>query len=271
MQRYCDCSTPPDLAPARRVAAVSRKTVVVTVALGIAVSLSIPAPPAAAQSAPAGTTERPGPASLQSAATTASGSASVPTTSETSETPRANDAGQSDTRSQSSTANTDTAQTWDVHGLLGVTTNRANDVLAYALSHIGVRYRRGGNSPERGFDCSGLVRWVYNRTSGIMLPRRADQIAKVGTAVPKDQLQPGDLVFFNTLRRTFSHVGIYLGDGQFLHAPRSGGKVRVENLDQTYWKKRWNGARRLDDGAGIGVSGSAPLQIEATSMPLSIR
>ena len=124
---------------------------------------------------------------------------------------------------------------------------RVTTLLSTALSYIGVRYRYGGNTPERGFDCSGLVRWVYNRTWGVMLPRRANEIAKVGTEVSKEQLQPGDLVFFNTLRRTFSHVGIYLGDGEFLHAPRRGAKVRVEKLDDAYWTKRWNGARRLDE------------------------
>lgn len=125
--------------------------------------------------------------------------------------------------------------------------HRITALLSTALSYIGVRYRYGGNTPERGFDCSGLVRWVYNRTWGVMLPRRANEIAKVGTEVPKEQLKPGDLVFFNTLRRAFSHVGIYLGDGEFLHAPRRGAKVRVEKLDDAYWAKRWNGARRLDE------------------------
>lgn len=126
-------------------------------------------------------------------------------------------------------------------------TSQVEESLAFALSHVGVRYKYGGNTPERGFDCSGLVRWVYNRTWGLMLPRRAKEMAQLGTEVDKSELQPGDLVFFNTLRRTFSHVGIYLGDGQFLHAPSSGGKVRVDNLDANYWQKHWNGARRLVD------------------------
>lgn len=125
--------------------------------------------------------------------------------------------------------------------------SRVEQSLAFALSHVGVRYKYGGNTPERGFDCSGLVRWVYNRTWGLMLPRRAKEMAQLGTEVDKTELQPGDLVFFNTLRRTFSHVGIYLGDGQFLHAPSSGGKVRVDNLDENYWQKHWNGARRVVD------------------------
>lgn len=149
--------------------------------------------------------------------------------------------------------------------------SRVDELLSNALSYIGVRYRYGGNTPERGFDCSGLVRWVYNRTWGVMLPRRAAEIAKVGTNVPKEQLQPGDLVFFNTLRRTFSHVGIYLGDGQFLHAPRAGGKVRVEKLDQAYWMKRWNGARRLDGDETPAVPEATPrVAVEATAAPRAV-
>ncbi len=146
------------------------------------------------------------------------------------------------------------------------TSDRIGNLVSNALSYIGVRYRYGGNTPEHGFDCSGLVRWVYNRTWGVMLPRRASEIAKVGTDIPKDQLKPGDLVFFNTLRRTFSHVGIYLGDGQFLHAPRSGGKVRVEKLDESYWAKRWDGARRLEDApTALDTSPPPTTLIEAST------
>jgi len=130
--------------------------------------------------------------------------------------------------------------------LLGSATERANEMIFYALSHLGVRYKYGGDNPDKGFDCSGLVRWVFNRTWGIMLPRRSEQIADAGKEVSRDQLRPGDLVFFNTLRRAYSHVGIYLGDGRFLHAPSSGGQVRIESIDIPYWQQRWNGARRLD-------------------------
>ncbi|HEU4621502.1 MAG TPA: C40 family peptidase [Burkholderiaceae bacterium] len=132
-------------------------------------------------------------------------------------------------------------------GLWSNATQRANDILTAALAHIGVRYRFGGNTPETGFDCSGLVRWVFDRTWGVVLPRRAEEMAQLGTQVPRDQLKPGDLVFFNTLKRQFSHIGIYIGGGQFVHAPRSGGAVRVESLDQSYWQARWNGARRLEN------------------------
>jgi cell wall-associated NlpC family hydrolase len=114
-----------------------------------------------------------------------------------------------------------------------------------ALALIGVRYRRGGTSPETGFDCSGFVGHVFREGMGLILPRTSREISKEGQAIKKNELQPGDLVFFNTMRRTFSHVGIYLGEGQFIHSPRSGGKVRVEDMRDSYWAKRYEGARRV--------------------------
>ena len=114
-----------------------------------------------------------------------------------------------------------------------------------ALNLIGVRYKRGGTSPETGFDCSGFVVHVFREGMGLILPRTSREISKEGAAVKKSELQPGDLVFFNTMRRTFSHVGIYLGEGQFIHSPRSGGKVRIENMRDAYWAKRYEGARRV--------------------------
>ncbi|CAN5252627.1 hypothetical protein BH09PSE6_BH09PSE6_17110 [soil metagenome] len=115
-----------------------------------------------------------------------------------------------------------------------------------ALSNVGTRYRYGGSTPQTGFDCSGLVRWVFDRSIGMTLPRRAVEIAQMGAKVDLQSLKPGDLVFFNTLRRSFSHVGIYLGDGQFVHAPSKGGAVRVETIADSYWQKRFTGARRID-------------------------
>lgn len=120
-------------------------------------------------------------------------------------------------------------------------------VIDDALAHLGTRYRFGGSTPQTGFDCSGLVRWVFDRTLGLSLPRRAAEIAQVGAKVDLDRLKPGDLVFFNTLRRGFSHVGIYLGEGRFVHAPSRGGAVRVEALDDRYWRTRFNGGRRVVD------------------------
>lgn len=115
-----------------------------------------------------------------------------------------------------------------------------------ALQFLGVKYRYGGDGPSEGFDCSGLVAYAAEKSLGLKLPRTARAQAQQGTAVKKTELQRGDLVFFNTLGRKFSHVGIYLGDNKFVHSPRSGAKIRVENMEVAYWKKRYNGARRFD-------------------------
>lgn len=125
-------------------------------------------------------------------------------------------------------------------------TDRAAQIALEALSLVGIRYRYGGNSPEQGLDCSGLVRHVF-REAGTDLPRTSDEMSRRGLPVDQQDLQPGDLVFFNTLNRAFSHVGIYLGNNQFVHAPSTGRNVRVENMDMTYWKTRFNGARRVLD------------------------
>lgn len=114
-----------------------------------------------------------------------------------------------------------------------------------AMSLIGIRYKRGGTSPETGFDCSGFVGHVFREGMGLILPRTSKEISKTGEIIKKNELQPGDLVFFNTMRRTFSHVGIYLGEGQFIHSPRAGGKVRIEDMRESYWAKRYEGARRV--------------------------
>ena len=118
-------------------------------------------------------------------------------------------------------------------------------LIGQALDLIGIRYRRGGNSADTGFDCSGFVGHVFRETLGLVLPRTAREISQTGAQVEKSQLQPGDLVFFNTMRRAFSHVGIYLGDNQFVHAPRAGDKVRVADIRESYWANRYNGARRV--------------------------
>ncbi len=114
-----------------------------------------------------------------------------------------------------------------------------------ALHFLGIRYRYGGSAPNRGFDCSGLVAYAAEKSLGLKLPRRAAEMAHKGQSIPPNDLKKGDLVFFNTLGHRFSHVGIYLGDHKFVHAPRKGQVVRVENMDEAYWKKRYNGARRL--------------------------
>ncbi len=113
-----------------------------------------------------------------------------------------------------------------------------------ALNYVGVRYRFGGASPT-GFDCSGLIYYTASKYMGVELPRVAASMATVGTSVQRSELQPGDLVFFNTRGFRNSHVGIYLGNNEFLHAPRTGTTVRVEKMGD-YWTKRYNGARRLE-------------------------
>ncbi len=122
----------------------------------------------------------------------------------------------------------------------------ASDLVLSAMNFLGVPYRMGGTSKETGFDCSGFTRHVFENSLGLILPRRASEQANSPALVPVQQaeLKPGDLVFFNTLRRTFSHVGIYIGDNKFIHSPRSGGQVRVEDMRQSYWQQRFDGARR---------------------------
>ena len=122
---------------------------------------------------------------------------------------------------------------------------RTSDLSLQALSMLGIRYKRGGNSPESGLDCSGLGGYVFKEVLGMDLPRTSAELSNVGTPVEPSDLQPGDLVFYNTVRRSFSHVGIYLGDNKFIHAPTSGGKVRIETTEVGYWKSRFNGARRI--------------------------
>jgi cell wall-associated NlpC family hydrolase len=133
----------------------------------------------------------------------------------------------------------------------------ASDVVVSAMSMLGVRYKFGGNSPETGLDCSGLVRLAFAQTFGMTLPRTSSEMSRVGDRIDKRELQPGDLVFFNTLRRAFSHVGIYVGDGKFVHAPSSGGEVRVESMNIPYWQNRFNGARRVSPDDGVTVQAAA--------------
>ncbi|EXI89117.1 MAG: putative endopeptidase Spr precursor [Candidatus Accumulibacter regalis] len=124
-------------------------------------------------------------------------------------------------------------------------TNSAQDLILKGLELIGINYRMGGTNPDLGLDCSGLVQLVFKEAIGILLPRTAREQSEVGSVIDRQELKAGDLVFFNTMRRTFSHVGIYLGDNRFLHAPRAGAEVRIEDMRQSYWINRYNGARRL--------------------------
>jgi len=124
----------------------------------------------------------------------------------------------------------------------------ASDLVLTAMNFLGVPYRRGGNSSEEGFDCSGFTRHIFENSLGLVLPRRADEQAHAAGVTPigREELRPGDLVFFNTLKRTFSHVGIYVGDGKFIHSPRAGGEVRIEDMRIAYWQHRFTGARRVE-------------------------
>ena len=115
----------------------------------------------------------------------------------------------------------------------------------FALSLVGINYRYGGESPERGLDCSGLIRYVFQQVTGVTLPRTTKELSRLGKDIRPPDLEPGDLVFFNTRRFAFSHVGIYLGNDRFIHAPSQGGEVGVASLGSAYWRKRFNGARRL--------------------------
>lgn len=123
-----------------------------------------------------------------------------------------------------------------------------------ALGVLGTKYKFGGNTPYTGFDCSGLVIYAAEKSLGLKLPRNSAQIAHEGISVKRNELRKGDLVFFNTRGHRYSHVGIYLGDEKFVHAPRTGAVVRVEDMSQSYWKKRYNGARRLADSSGRVLS-----------------
>ena len=123
--------------------------------------------------------------------------------------------------------------------------NKASELVVNAMGFLGVPYKRGGNTVETGFDCSGFVRAMYEQSIGLILPRRSEQQAAATQNIEKSELKPGDLVFFNTLKRTFSHVGIYVGEGRFIHSPKPGAEVRVENMGVSYWASRFDGARRV--------------------------
>jgi cell wall-associated NlpC family hydrolase len=120
-----------------------------------------------------------------------------------------------------------------------------SELVVTSMGFLGVPYRRGGNNADTGFDCSGFVRAMYEQTVGLVLPRRANEQAAATQAIDKQDLKPGDLVFFNTMRRAFSHVGIYVGNGKFIHSPKPGAEVRVEDMGGSYWQRRFDGARRV--------------------------
>ncbi len=133
-----------------------------------------------------------------------------------------------------------------------------SELVVTSMGFLGVPYRRGGNTAETGFDCSGFVRAMYEQTVGLLLPRKAEQQAAATQPIDRKDLQPGDLVFFNTMRRAFSHVGIYVGDGKFIHSPKPGAEVRVEDMSGSYWQRRFDGARRVLVGQQAAVPPADP-------------
>lgn len=122
----------------------------------------------------------------------------------------------------------------------------SREVLMLAMSLTGVQYKYGGTSPDAGFDCSGFVRYVFQQAANMTLPHGARAISQVGQSIATQDLKPGDLVFFDTLKSAFSHVGIYIGNNRFIHAPSSGGGISIVDMTENYWRKRYNGARRLE-------------------------
>ena len=135
----------------------------------------------------------------------------------------------------------------------------ASEIPMYAISLVGSPYRMGGTSPQTGVDCSGFVGQVFRQAAGVELPRDSRSISQAAQPLAQDELRPGDLVFFNTLNRAFSHVGIYLGDNRFVHASSSRtGSVMVSNLNDRYWRERFDGARRVaspnTDPGAVAVS-----------------
>ena len=142
-------------------------------------------------------------------------------------------------------------------GLLGkidqvrqTVSTKASELVLNAMGFLGVPYRRQQARHRAHCDCSGFVRAMYEQTIGLALPRKAAQQAAATQKIDRSDLQPGDLVFFNTMRHAFSHVGIYVGDGKFIHSPRPGAEVRVEDMRISYWKRRFDGARRVSHSMG---------------------
>ena len=123
-----------------------------------------------------------------------------------------------------------------------------SEIVMRALGLLGKNYRYGGDAPETGFDCSGLVRWVFDDKIEAELPRSSLAMSRMPAPdVRKDELIPGDLVFFRTRGRVVSHVGIYIGEGRFVHAPRRGERVRIDRMDASYWRNRFTNAKRVID------------------------
>ena len=138
--------------------------------------------------------------------------------------------------------------------LVDTVSGKSEELIDRAMEVIGVRYRSDTELPQSGLDGSSFVGYVFKDKLGFLLPRKSTQMSRVGKPINRDELQPGDLVFFNTMRLTFSHVGIYVGDNKFIHSPSKGTAVRVDDLGSLYWDKRFDGARRLDGSDSLNDS-----------------
>jgi NlpC/P60 family len=139
------------------------------------------------------------------------------------------------------------------------------EVSIQAMSLVGVPYRWGGNTPDAGFDCSGLVRYVVARAARVDLPRTTGEMSLVGNSIEPDEVAPGDLIFFNTTGRPHSHVGIYVGGYRFVNAPSTGGTVRIDYISNPYWAKRFDGIRRVASTNKAATPFDAPRLITSTS------
>jgi cell wall-associated NlpC family hydrolase len=138
--------------------------------------------------------------------------------------------------------------------LVDTVSGKSEELIDRAMEVIGVRYRSDTELPQSGLDGSSFVGYVFKDKLGFLLPRKSTQMSRVGKPINREELQPGDLVFFNTMRLTFSHVGIYVGDNKFIHSPSKGTAVRVDDLGSLYWDKRFDGARRLDGSDNLNDS-----------------
>lgn len=126
-----------------------------------------------------------------------------------------------------------------------VTETDAAELIFRSVELLGLEYRYGGSTPAQGLDCSGFIRHIFREALGLTLPRRSDEMSQIGVPLRREQLRPGDLVFFNTLRRQYSHVGLYVGGDRFVHAPSTGNVIRIEPMTTPYWMKRFDGGRRI--------------------------
>jgi cell wall-associated NlpC family hydrolase len=136
---------------------------------------------------------------------------------------------------------------WETISQPSAVSEKGNEVALYALGLIDTGYRFGGKNPEAGLDCSGMVSFIYGRAAGVKVKGSAADIARNSRPIEPEFLRPGDLVFFNTRNRPFSHVGIYLGDARFVHAPSSNGRVRIDRLSDRYYAQRFEAARTFFD------------------------